>query len=84
MKIHTKIKNNVYVFFAYETDDCMQYGDYFTARVWDCNGTPYLTGYCYNSYYGCTERIHDMKLKAKPTISQVKKFMKDCYKVLEA
>lgn len=89
MKIKTKLKDKpCVVFFAYETWNgcyCETYGSYEEAKKKSHDYGVDLVGYLKSYYYGCTERIDEIEnLKSKPTIAQVKDFMKGCYKVLEA
>lgn len=88
MKIKTKLKDKpCVVFFAYETWNgcyCEYFGSYDEALKNSCGYSITLTGLLRNHYYGCTERIDEVDLKNKPTVAQVKKFIKDCYRIVEA
>lgn len=76
MKIRTRI-GNCKVYFAYESyDGWEKFGNY-------PGGECYLTGYAYSPYYNCTERIDEKFINKRPTISEVKEFIKHCFKVME-
>jgi len=49
----------------------------------ETNEPVYLTGYYYNVRHGCSELIDEKEIIAKPTVSQVKKFMKDCINIIK-
>lgn len=85
MNILTKIKPQVYVYFAYEDyDGYTKYSNYEDAKKTSGGYPVYLTGYCFNSFYNCSERIHEIELKdRKPTISEVKKLIRDCYNCMQ-
>ena len=88
MKHRSKFRNgeNRYeVYFAYEDyyggtkfrsyDEMQEKGD-----LEDGHGT--LVGWLHSFYWGVTERIDCLNLTGRPTISEVKQFMKECYNVL--
>lgn len=82
MNIKHLISRDVYVYFAYETDDFDQFGNYHDAKSWnnDSNGTIHLCGYLVNESYGTNECILAKNLYGKkPTYSEVKSFILACY-----
>jgi hypothetical protein len=92
MKHRTKFGNNgcpYEVYFAYEDyfggdkfgsyDDMQENGE--IPNIENNNGM--LVGYLHSFYWGVTERIDMINLKGKPTISEIKTFMEECYKCLE-
>ena len=42
-----------------------------------------LVGFLHSHYWGTTERIDIMNLRGKPTISEIKEFIINCYRVLD-
>lgn len=85
MNIRHYIKENVYVYFAYETwDGWDKFGNYDEALPFnlDDDGEPlqlFLCGYLVNDYNGTCERILEKRLCRKPTYSQAKSFILACY-----
>lgn len=88
MKIKTKLKNKpCLVNFAYETWNgcyCEYFGNYDEAEKNSNGYSVSLTGFLNNYYYGCNERIDYIDLKNKPTTAEVKQFIKECYRIVEA
>jgi hypothetical protein len=80
MKAKTKIRNGVYVFFAYEDWDMLDMSGNYGEN--DCK---LLCGYLVNEYHNCCEKIDEYDPKGnkpKPTIAQVKEFMQHCFDCL--
>lgn len=50
-------------------------------NIENSNGT--LVGWLHSFYWGTTERISVLNLHGRPTISEVKAFMKECYEELK-
>ena len=91
MKHRSKFRNgeNRYeVYFAYEDyyggtkfrsyDEMQKEGEIPNIE----NNHGMLVGYLHSFYWGTTERIDCMNLSGRPTISEVKKFMQECYNEL--
>ena len=93
MKHRSKFRNggNTYeVYFTYEdyyggtkfrSYDEMQEKSEELPNIENSNGT--LVGWIHSFYWGTTERISSLDLHGKPTISEVKAFMRECYKELD-
>ena len=92
MKSRSKFKNgeNRYeVYFAYEDypggtkfrsyDEMHEKGDFSD----NDNDDGLLVGYLHSFYWRTTERISSLNLYGRPTISEVKAFMKECYDELD-
>ena len=88
MKHRSKFRNgeNRYeVYFAYEDyyggtkfrsyDEMQKEGEIPNIE----NNHGMLVGYLHSFYWGTTERIDCLNLSGRPTISEVKKFIEECY-----
>lgn len=81
-------ENRYEVYFAYEDyyggskfgtyDELQREGDIPNVE----NNHGMLTGFLHSFYWRTTERIDSINLKGRPTISEVKKFMEECYNEL--
>lgn len=92
MKHRSKFRNgeNTYeVYFSYEDYYCgtkfrsydeMQEKSEELPNIENSHGT--LVGWLHSFYWGVTERIDCLNLNGRPTISEVKQFMKECYNEL--
>ena len=91
MDIRTKI-GDCFVFFGYESHSGEKFrsfnellGDYYdNYEVRENSPVGFLTGCVYSPYYGCTERIDELALKGRPTIAEVKNFMKSCFAIMNS
>jgi len=81
MKARTKTKNG-YIFFVYEDYYGTRYGSYDEA-VEKGDGTLYLVGYFHSNYWNGSEAIDELELNGRPTIGQVKEFIKGCKEFIE-
>lgn len=92
MKARSKFKNgeNRYeVYFAYEDyyggtkfrsyDEMQEKGEVPNEE----NNHGMLVGYLHSFYWGTTERISCINLNRRPTISEVKEFMRECFEELD-
>lgn len=84
MKARTKLTFGD-VFFAYEDEYGERFRNYADLlKDYRENGGAegmcigYLTGYLKSNYCGSTERIDEMPIKERPSVSDVKKFMQRC------
>lgn len=83
MKSRTKICD-CEVYFAYEDEYGEKFRNYndlleaYRANRADRRCIGYLTGYLKSHYYGSTERIDEISIKERPSVSDVKKFMQSC------
>ncbi len=85
MKVKTKVPGGRIWFAYFVAGDYSRHGNYDDAlRSAKASGGPVtLTGYLTSNYSGLREEIDEMELKERPTVSQVKKFIKDCIETLE-
>ena len=88
MKARTKICD-CEVYFAYEDEYGEKFRNYadlledYRANVGAygrCIG--YLTGYLKSHYWGSTERIDEIPIKERPSVSDVKEFMQKCIDIV--
>lgn len=84
MKAKTRYNNadgGGYVFFCYEDDRGNAYGSYDELERY--GRPPYvLIGYIYSHYFGGSEALDIMDVPTRPTLQEVKKFMKGCLKYI--
>lgn len=87
MKARTKI-TNCEVYFAYEDEYGEKFRNYADLlEAYRANGAEgrcigYLTGYLKSHYWGCAERIDDKPIKERPSVSDVKEFMRKCIDIV--
>lgn len=85
MKAKTKVPGGRIWFAYFVAGSYSRHGNYDDAiRSAKASGGPVvLTGYLTSDYSGCREEIDEMELKERPTVSQVKKFIKGCIEAIE-
>lgn len=67
--------NTIELLFAYEDGYCYKYRSYDKASEKD--DEVYLCSYIRNLYYNCTEKLCEVRLHKRPTISEIKEFMNE-------
>ena len=88
MKSKTRI-SDCEVYFAYEDEYGEKFRNYADLlKDYRENGGAegmcigYLTGYLKSHYWGSTERIDEMPIKERPSVSDVKEFMQKCIDIV--